>query len=88
MDVTALATAAMSILSPYLTKAAEAAAKKAGESATDGAGRLYRWLKDKLAGQRANEALEDLRAQPQDGDVQATLRVQLRKALEAEPRLA
>ncbi|MBS0476477.1 MAG: hypothetical protein JSR28_15205 [Proteobacteria bacterium] len=62
--------------------------KKAGDSTTEGAGRLYRWLQDKLAGRRANEALEDLRAQPQDGNVQATLRVQLRKALEAEPPLA
>ena len=86
--MTALATAAVSILSPYLAKVADGAAERLGELATEKSGSLYRWLKDKLAGQRAEEALDDLRAQPRDGDVQATLRVQLRRALAAEPRLA
>lgn len=85
MDVTALAAAAVSVLAPYFT---EAAAKKAGELVPEGAGRLYRWLKDKLVGHHANEALEDARTQPQDTDLQGALRVQLRKALESEPRLA
>lgn len=88
MDVTALAAAAVSILAPYFTEAAEAAATKAGELAPEGAGRLYHWLKDKLVGHHANEALEDARAQPQDTDLQGALRVQLRKALGSEPRLA
>lgn len=88
MDVTVLAAAAVSVLAPYFTEAAEAAATKAGEFAPEGAGRLYRWLKNKLAGHHAKDALEDARAQPQDTDLQGALRVQLRKALESEPRLA
>lgn len=88
MDVTTLATTAVSMLSPYLALAAGAAAEKAGESMMEGAGRLYRWLQDKLTGERVSEALEDLHAQPRDADVQAALRLQLRKALEAEPSLA
>ncbi len=36
----------------------------------------------------AEEALGDLKAQPADADAQAALRVQLRKAIEADPTLA
>lgn len=60
---------------------------KAGESTTEGARRLYRWLLEELAGRRTNEALEYLRAQLQTG-AQATLRVQLCGALETEPSCA
>lgn len=85
--MTALSTSVASIFSPYLAIAAEAAVMKAGESTTEGARRLYRWLLEELAGRRTNEALEYLRAQLQTG-AQATLRVQLCGALETEPSCA
>ncbi|HEX7973469.1 MAG TPA: hypothetical protein VF498_03600 [Anaerolineales bacterium] len=71
----ALATGAVSILSPYLAKVADAVAPKV-------AGDLYALLRDKLARKpAAAEALQDLEKAPADADTQAALRLQLKKVL-------
>lgn len=88
MDLTLLATNAVALLSPYLARAAETAATKVGEMAAEGGGKLLAWMKGRLSGQsRVVEALQDLTQQPTDADSQASLRVGLRKALEAQPEL-
>ena len=58
----------------------EAVGGEAGERIV----KLYDKVKAKLTGGGA-EALADLEKQPKDADSQAALRVQLKKALEADP---
>jgi len=60
--------------------------KGAGKEAAATTGKLFGWAKAKLTG-RAGEAVEDLRAAPEDEDNQADLRKQLAKALAASPEL-
>ena len=82
MDPTTLAASAVSILSPYLAKAADMVASKA-------AGDLYALLHSKLAQKpAAAEALQDLEEAPADADAQAALRLQLKKALNEDEDLA
>jgi hypothetical protein len=84
IDVAALAAAAVAALTPLLGKAVEKGVEKAGENLSDG---LFDRLKQRLNRPAAQEALEDLTRQPTDPDAQGALRVQLRKALEADPAL-
>jgi hypothetical protein len=86
IDLAALAASAVTVLVPFLSKAAEKGVGKLAESA---AGSLFESLKTRLQGKEsAKEALDDLARQPEDADTQATLRVQLRKALASDPELA
>lgn len=79
MDPVTIATAAVAFLAPYLAEGSKAAAKKAGET-------LVAALERRFKGQpAAGEALQDVKAAPQDGDAQAALRLQLKKALAADP---
>jgi hypothetical protein len=87
MDPTLLTTTT-ALLAPYLKKGAEAIAEKLGGSVTDAITALYQRLKERLMGAGAAEAFHDLEQTPDDGDIQAAFRVQLRKALEADPDLA
>ena len=87
MDPVTLASAAVALLSPYLAKIGEGAAKKIGEDTVETGGKLLGWMRAKLGG-RAKEALDDLAAKPGSEDNQADLRKQLVKALEADPALA
>ena len=87
MDPVTLASAAVALLSPYLAKVGEGAAKKIGEDTVETGGKLFGWIRAKLGG-RAKEALDDLAAKPGSEDNQADLRKQLVKALEADPALA
>ncbi len=73
----------MTLVGPYLAKGAEELAKKVGEEVGSRVVKLWDALKVKLAGK---EALADFEKQPEDADFQATLRGQLKKALEADPR--
>ena len=71
--ISALATTAVSFLSPYLAKSGEVAAKKIGED-------LYQALKKRFSKKpAAQEALADIEKEPNDTDVQAALRIQLKK---------
>src|SRR4051812_35565891 len=87
MDPVTLASTAVALLSPYLAKAGEGAAKKIGEDAVETGGKLLGWVRARLDG-RAKEALDDLTHKPDSEDNQADLRKQLAKALEANPTLA
>jgi hypothetical protein len=80
------AAAAVALVVPYLAKAAEAGAEKAGEATAAAAGKVLEWMREKLTG-RAREALGDVENAPNDADNQADLRKQLSKALEADREL-
>ena len=63
------------------TKAVEAVGGEAGERIV----KLYDRVKSKLTGVTAPRLVANLGEQPKDADSQAVLRVQLKKALEADP---
>jgi type II secretory pathway pseudopilin PulG len=70
-----VATTAVGFLASYLTKASEATVKLAGED-------IYQAIKARLTKKpAAQEALGDLAKAPDDADLQASLRVQLKKLL-------
>ena len=78
MDPVTIATTVVAFLSPYLAEAGQSAAKKGGEALMAA---LERRFKGKPA---AQEALNDVKNNPQDEDLQAALRVQLKKSLAAD----
>lgn len=81
MEPGVLVASAVTLLVGFLTSAGEAAAKKAGEE-------LFARLKARLdKNQAAKEALTDLAKKPKDLDTQAQMRVQLKKAVEADASL-
>jgi len=82
MDPATIGTAVVAFLSPYLAEGGKAAAKKAGGALVAA---IERRFKDQPA---AQEALEDMKDDPQDDDVQAALRVQLKKAMQADEAFA
>ena len=84
MDPTTLAGATVALVTPYLAEGGRELAKKLGGEAGQRIVKLYDKVKSKLTGSGA-EALVDLEKQPEDADSQAVLRVQLKKALEADP---
>ena len=81
MGVAELAGAAVMLVGPYVAKGAEELAKKVGGEVGGRVVKLWDALRAKLAGK---EALSDFEKQPQDADVQATLRGQLKKVLEID----
>ena len=87
IDIPALATSAVALLSPYLVKGSEAFAKKVGDAAFAGVGKLSVLVKEKLTG-RAEEALADLTEDPESEDNRADLRKQLKKAMEENQSFA
>lgn len=86
IDVAQLSTVVVSLLSPYLAKAAGKTAEELGGAVGARLVKLYDTLKAKLTRPGAAEALGDLEKLPGDTDAQAALRHQLKKALaEDEP---
>ena len=96
MDIVALAssvTTALVPLLPYLLKAGEKAAEETGKAV---AGQSWEWAKSlwtKLqpkveANPAALVAAQDVAQAPEDGDLQAVLRVQLKKLLTEDQSLA
>ena len=80
--ISVIATTAVGFLSPYLAKAGEVAAKKVGED-------IYQALKARFGVKpAAQEALTDLEKAPSDTDLQAALRVQLKKLLAEDEAFA
>jgi uncharacterized protein YllA (UPF0747 family) len=80
--INVLATTTVGILTPYLAKAGEAVVKKIGED-------LYQTLKTRFSQKpAAQEALNDLARAPEDTDLQATLRVQVKKLLAEDETFA
>ncbi len=84
MDPVTLAGSAVALVAPYLVEGGTELAKKLGGEVGERIVKLYDRVKAKLVGGGA-EALADLEKQPKDADSQAALRVQLKKALEADP---
>ena len=76
MGIGELATVGVTLLT---TKGVEAIGSEAGKRMI---GELWDKVKAKLTGR---DALADFEASPDDGDTQAALRVQLKKALEDDP---
>ena len=88
MDIPALATAAVALLSPYLVKGSEAFAKKVGDAAFAGVEKLAALVKGKLTGPAEAAALASLEAKPDDARRQGALEVQIEDALKADPDFA
>lgn len=96
MDATTiamLASAAVSLLAPYLKQVGEGLAKQVGEEIGKGAGgvawnrakNLYETVRAKFSTKpSAAEALDDLAKSPDDEDVQASVRTQLKKIMSAD----
>ena len=84
LDIAALATSAVAALTPLLSQALEQGAAAAGESAVN---HVLDWFKTRVLPSGAEQALEDLRAAPQDADIQAAVRYLLRQALADNPAL-
>ena len=84
LDIAALATSAVAALTPLLSQALEQGAAAAGESAVN---HVLDWFKTRVLPSGAEQVLEVLRAAPQDADIQAAVRYQLRKALADNPAL-
>jgi hypothetical protein len=82
MNLAAIATTVVAFLSPYLAEGGKAAAKKVGEKLVAA---IERRFKGKSS---AQEALEDMKSDPQDEDFQAVLRVQLKKAMKKDETFA
>ena len=69
-------------------KAVEEVGKKAGGEAFDGAKKVWKKLRGKVEEKpEAAEAVRDLAEDPDDSDLQAAVRVQLKKILAADPSL-
>lgn len=74
---------------PFLLKAGERAAEKAGEQLASGALGLARSIWSRLQGHPdVEKAAQDLASMPNDPDAQAALRLQLKKLLTEDPTLA
>jgi hypothetical protein len=82
-----LAAAAVAALLPYLTEAGKEAAKTVGKETAEAGMKLLGWIREKL-NDHAQEALDDLVAQPDSEDNQADLRKQVTKLLDQQPQLA
>jgi hypothetical protein len=89
LAVPALVTSAWTVLQPYLPILATKAAEEIGKKVPEVAARLWAAIKGKVETRpAAKEALTDLLKSPEDGDLQATFRVQLKKLLEEDQSFA
>ena len=95
--IATIASSAVSLLAPYLRKAAEELPKKTSEglskvpttAAWNKVKELYNAIKTRFAGKEAAiEALDDLEKTPDDPDTQADVRAQLRKLMQADDAFA
>ena len=77
-----IATNAVAILAPYISKAAETLVPKAAED-------LYAAVRERFAKKpAAEEALKDLEQAPEDEDTQASVRAQLKKIMAEDETFA
>ena len=85
IDPASLAASAVGVLVTYLGKAAKAAAE---DVSTAIGNKITSWLKAKLEGSAAQEALAEVEANPEDEDSQTMLRGALAKRLRGDHSLA
>ena len=84
-DLQALAQQVGTTLQPYMPLFSLEAAKAAGKNVPAAIGKVWDLVKDRFAKKpAAEEALRDLLKDPNDPDLQAAVRVQLRKLLEED----
>ena len=83
--IESVAAASVAILVPYLAEAGKAIAKKAGEAAWSHAESIFRAIQAKFkTNPIADAALSDVIKNPDDKDNQASLRKELKKAMELD----
>lgn len=88
-DLQALAQQVGTTLQPYMPLFSLEAAKAAGKNVPAAIGKVWDLVKDRFAKKpTAEEALRDLLKDPNDPDLQAAVRVQLRKLLEEDAEFA
>ncbi len=88
-SISATAAAALTVLQPYLSVIAAKAAEKIGQELPAVVGKLWNAIKTRFDNkQMARETLKDLLKKPDDPDLQAAFRVQLKKALEEDHAFA
>src|SRR5687768_9415265 len=86
--IASLSASAVAVLAPYLAKAGEEFAKVTGKAAAGKIDELYQALKARFNNKPiAKEALADFEAKPEDEDVQAALRLQLKKQMSSDSAL-
>jgi hypothetical protein len=84
-----LANAIFEVLRPYLATMGTGAAAEAGKQLPGAARKLWRALHRRAAKKpAAAEAIEDVQADPDDADLQAALRAQIKKLLQNDPGFA
>ena len=89
MDPQTIATTAVSVIAPYLTKAGEKAVEEVGKKLPETVGKLWRSMQVRWSGKpAAEEAAKDLVAAPEEPDNQAVFRKELRKLLETDSAFA
>jgi len=91
MDTSQLAATIVTWLSPYLAKAGEAMAKKAGEAALGQFKILFETVQNKFKSEgnkAAQEALQSLEKSPDDEGEQKAMAQVLDEALQADPDFA
>ena len=89
INLITLSTDAAAFLQPYLPVIAMKAAEKIGEGLPEAVGKLWSAIRAKFATRpAADESALDLLQSPDDPDLQAAFRVQLKKALESDAAFA
>jgi hypothetical protein len=87
--ISVLTTTVLTLIQPHLNTIATKSAEKIGELVPETISRLWERMMDKFATKpTAQETTEDLLKSPDDSDVQAAFRVQLKKALAEDPAFA
>jgi hypothetical protein len=85
----AVVSTVLSVLIPYLQKAGDKFAEEIGKSIPENVGKLYDAIKQRFSKKPiALETMDDLEKKPNDPDLQAALRVQLRKLLDEDAAFA
>lgn len=89
LDLALMTKSTWTMLQPYIPVLATKAAEKIGEKVPEAVGKLWSMLQKKFnAKAAAKDALDDLLRSPEDGDLQAAFRVQLKKLLEEDADFA
>lgn len=89
MDVQAITTAAVALLSSYLAQVGEAFVKKAGEKLAEKAGALYQAIKEKFKGDAyAEQTLVRAEEKPETEGRQIALQEVLAEKMESDPDFA
>ena len=81
LDLGLLSTSAVAVVSSLLVKGAKTIGADLSKEVSGRVVNLYDALKAKLTGAAASEALAELEKTPNDGDAQAAVRQQVKKAL-------